>query len=217
MSISEAELRQSELVLRQLAESIGDCFYLLNLDPLHCEYCSPGYEAIWGRPVQAVYDNPMDWMQAVLPEDLPVLQAGFEAGIRGEARVDEYRIRRPDGAVRWLRARCFPVRDAAGKVYRIAGIIEDITERRRTEAALRDSEEQNRLINETVPGGLIIFDEAGTIIRANAQAADLIGIPVADLLGKTTEDFDGMLFREDGAPIPPAETPVGRCLSTGLP
>ena len=62
----------------------------------------------------------------------------------------QYRISRPDGSVRWIRARSFPVRNEAGEFYRIAGLAEDITERKESEAALRASEERLRLITETI-------------------------------------------------------------------
>src|SRR5207249_10623796 len=62
------------------------------------------------------------------------------------------RIVRPDGSVRWIRDRGFPVKDASGKVYRVAGVAEDITERKRVEMALQKNEQllsENQVLGRT--------------------------------------------------------------------
>ncbi len=130
---AEEELRESEEKFRQLAENINEVFWIT--DPARCQmlYVSPAYEKIWGRACQSIYQSPQSWAEAIEPEDRPrVLEAWSAKQERGE--YDEtYRIVRPDGAVRWIRDRGFPVRDAAGKAYRIVGTAEDITEHKNLE------------------------------------------------------------------------------------
>ncbi|MEW6245609.1 MAG: PAS domain S-box protein [Nitrospirota bacterium] len=134
--------RESEERFRQLAEQIREVFWLSDAEKNRIYYVSPAYEQIWGRPCDALYASPRSWLDAIHPDDRPrVLEAALTKQVGGEYD-EEYRIVRPDGSERWIRDRAFPVRDATGRVYRIAGLAEDITDRKRIEAALRDSNER---------------------------------------------------------------------------
>jgi diguanylate cyclase (GGDEF)-like protein/PAS domain S-box-containing protein len=129
-------LRESEERFRQLAENIEDAFFLRSADQSEMLYVSPAYENIWGRNRQTLYRNPRSWGDAIHPEDrnraLQNLAAASASG-----RFDfEYRIVRPDGNLRWIRSRGFPIHDQAGKLVRIAGIATDITERKDAEAKI---------------------------------------------------------------------------------
>ena len=100
-------------------------------------YISPGYEKIWGRSSQRLYDRPITWVEAIHPEDRErVLKAAVEKQVKGKYD-EENRITQPDGSVRSIRDRAFPIQDASGEVYRIAGIAEDITERKQAEETIR--------------------------------------------------------------------------------
>ena len=132
----EEQLRASEERFRQLAENIREVFWMTDLEKTQTLYISSGYEAIWGRTRESVYASPRDWLEAIHPEDRERVQAALEKQASGQ--YDEtYRIRRSDGSIRWIHDRAFPVRNEAGTVYRIAGIAEDITERRLAE--IRDA------------------------------------------------------------------------------
>ncbi|HLX62051.1 MAG TPA: PAS domain S-box protein [Planctomycetota bacterium] len=137
---SEAALRESEERFRQLAASIDEVFWMTDPAKNCMVYISPGYEKIWGRTCQRLYDSPRDWLDAIHPDDRQrVLDAAVtkqEAGIYDE----KYRIVRPDGAVRWIHDRAFPVRDAGGNVIRIAGVAKDITTEMQLGAQLRQSQ-----------------------------------------------------------------------------
>lgn len=134
---AEEALRDSEERFRQLAENIREVFWLVNLEKNKIFYISPGYELIWGRTCESLYSSPQNWLEAIHPGDRDrVLEAAFTQQVSGQ--YDEiYRIQQPDGAVRWIRDRAFPVRDKTGAIYRIAGIAEDITEYKRAEQALK--------------------------------------------------------------------------------
>src|SRR3989440_6987921 len=134
---AQQALAESEFRFRQLTGSITEVFWLT--DPFKNEmlYISPAYEKIWGRSCQALYASPRDWVEAIDPEDR---QRVLDAAIAKQARGDydeEYRIVRPDGSMRWIRDRAFPVSDSEGRVYRIAGVAEDITERKRAADKIR--------------------------------------------------------------------------------
>ena len=124
-------LQQSEEMFRQLAENIREVFFIMTPDPPRMAYISPAYEEVAGRPRQELYDRADAWIDLVHPEDRHQVVDVFEQSLRGVATAMEYRMRRPDGSVRWIHARSFPVRDSQGKLGRIVGIAEDITDRKK--------------------------------------------------------------------------------------
>eukprot|EP01037_Dinobryon_pediforme_P001390 gene1390-1411_t len=147
--LGEAALRESELRFRQLAESIDDVFYVTDLENRRLLYLSPAFETIWQRPVSWMMQEQNRLDDTVHPGDLMDLRASREAQRRGEATQVEYRILRPDGELRWISDSSFPVQGWAGR--RAAGLAEDITERRKTDAALRESEARFREVADAAP------------------------------------------------------------------
>ncbi len=133
---AEQALRESEERFRELAENIDDVVWLS--DPLHNEvlYISPAYERTWGRTRASLYAAPRSWTEALHPDDRKRILK-----LRGDDHLHEmpdmtYRIIRPDGSLRWIHSREFPVKGPDGKITRVAGIVEDITERKRVDLAL---------------------------------------------------------------------------------
>ena len=143
---AEEALRASEERFRQVTETIDQIFWMTTVDKNKMLYISPAYERIWGRSCQSLYAAPRTWLDAIHPQDRPALtKAVATKQASGEYDV-EYRILRPDGAERWIHDRGFPVRDASGKVQRIAGVAEDITEAKRDELRRRLHYETARLL-----------------------------------------------------------------------
>ncbi len=138
---AEQALRESEERFRQLAENITESvFWMSDPTALKMLYVSPAYERIWGRSCQSLYANFMEWIEAIHPEDRQHVHTNFfEHSLQGDYD-EEYRIIRPDGSIRWIRDRGFPIQDRVGVPYRVVGIAEDITERKLTEAVLRRTE-----------------------------------------------------------------------------
>jgi diguanylate cyclase (GGDEF)-like protein/PAS domain S-box-containing protein len=130
-----SERKEQQERFRQLAENIDEVFWMSNPEKTVMLYVSPGYETIWGRSCQSLYDNPRQWLEAIHEDDRErILELA-----RRQATSDydeEYRIVRPDGGVRWISDRAFPVRDDEGRIYRIAGVARDITERKRLDAQI---------------------------------------------------------------------------------
>ncbi|MBD2130491.1 PAS domain S-box protein [Microcoleus sp. ZQ-A2] len=126
-------LRESEERFRQLTENINEVFWMVTPDFSKRLYVSRAYEEIWGRSCQSLYDQSNSWRDGIHPEDREVLTGKQEQEPHGESTDVEYRIVRPDGSIRWIRDRGFPIRDAQGQVYRIAGIAEDVTCRKQAE------------------------------------------------------------------------------------
>lgn len=138
---SELALKESEEKFRQLAEAIDAVFWIVDLTSGSHVYVSPAYERIWGYPVEELHENPNAWLDHLHPEDRPRLEATPAEEILDEYN-EEYRIIRSDGEVRWIRDRAFAIKNEQGQVYRVAGIAEDISDRKQTEAQLQQSNEQ---------------------------------------------------------------------------
>ncbi len=133
---AEEALRSSEEKFRQLTENIREVFWMTNAKGTETLYVSPAYEQIWGRTCESLYRDPMSWMEAIHPEDREKARSLFEREIAGEQIASEYRIRTPDKVTRWIRDRAFPIRDETGQLIRVAGIAEDITERKQHDEEL---------------------------------------------------------------------------------
>jgi two-component system sensor histidine kinase/response regulator len=138
---AEASLRTSEEQFRQLADSIREVFFVVTPEPIRVAYLSPAYEEIWGRPRQEVYDRAAAWIDSVHPDERGSVGSYFARLMQGIQAEMSYRIERPDGSLRWIHASGFPVNDLKGKLVRVVGIAEDVTERKRAEAETVNAKE----------------------------------------------------------------------------
>jgi PAS domain S-box-containing protein len=138
-------LQENEERFRQITETIQEVFWLGTPDWSQVLYISPAYEAVWGRSCESLYANPRSWLDAVVEEDRQKVVADINSrstGLPTAPEFPEYRIVRPDGSIRWVLARSFPIRDATGQMYRIAGIAEDISKRKRAEDELKKARDE---------------------------------------------------------------------------
>jgi PAS domain S-box-containing protein len=131
--------------LGQVLERINQVFWICSADLSETLYVSPAYEEIWGRPTQDLYSHPESFTEPICPEDRERVLAAVERLFAGVEMDEEYRIARPDGSIRWIHDRAFGLLDSEGQVYCLAGIAEDITERKQALVASRESELQLRL------------------------------------------------------------------------
>jgi len=127
---AQRALQESELRFRQLAENIDAVFFMRAVDPPRILYVSPAYERIWGRSRESLYADPAELLETLHPEDRAKLADHLT---RSEGYDLEYRIVRPDGGLRYVRTRAFPVRGRDGRSERMAGIAEDVTSRKAVE------------------------------------------------------------------------------------
>jgi two-component system sensor kinase FixL len=120
--------QETEADLRELAEHIPDVLWVSEPQTGTCLYVNSAYETIWGRTCRSLLEQPRSWLEAVHPDDRPRIHAQFELQTAGQETNVEYRVVRPDGSVRWIHDRGYPVRDTAGRLHRVIGIAKDITE-----------------------------------------------------------------------------------------
>jgi diguanylate cyclase (GGDEF)-like protein/PAS domain S-box-containing protein len=132
---AEAALRESEEQFRQLAGNIPQAFWIADTSMQRTLYISRAAEVMLGRPLEKIVADRRALIRAVHSEDRERVHAARKAA--AASGYDEtYRIVRPNGSIRWVRDRAFPVRDSSGAVYRVAGIAEDITDRKEAEERL---------------------------------------------------------------------------------
>jgi PAS domain S-box-containing protein len=130
-------LRDSEERFRQLTDNIEDVFWMFSVPTRSLEYVSPAYATIWGRGVDSIEREPDSWLEAVHPDDRAYVE-GLWGALQQTPHYDaEFRLMLPEGGVRWVRDRLFPVRDRRDEVYRVARVTSDITRRKEMEALLR--------------------------------------------------------------------------------
>ncbi|MGE0474152.1 MAG: PAS domain-containing protein [Nitrospirales bacterium] len=133
----DLQLRESELRFREVVEAIREVFWVSNPEKTEIYYISPGYESIWGRSCSSLYASPQSWMDNIHPDDQVRIRERAMTQQVGGHYEEEYRIVKPDGAIRWIRDRAFPVQDKTGAIYRIVGVAEDITAQKRVRHGLQ--------------------------------------------------------------------------------
>jgi PAS domain S-box-containing protein len=161
-----AELRASEERFRQLAESIDEVFWIKSPEKQEMSYISPGYETVWGRTCASLLASPSAWIESIHPGDRPrVLEAAANQASGGYDI--QYRIARPDGEIRFIHDRAFPVRNSAGVVFRIVGVASDITARREAEELRRASEGRFKAIFQAEPECVKVIGKDGALLQMN--------------------------------------------------
>ncbi len=172
---------------------------LYGLEPHSCE---PSYEA---------------WLKTVHPDDKPRTERAVqEAASRGTELNAEWRTVNGKEQ-RWLMSRGRPLRDATGQVSRYLGIVVDITDRKRAEQLIRESEKKHRLLIENLHAGVLVCDPDTNIKLCNKVAARIMGLSPDEITGRKSVDPAWNLLAEDGSPMPLEQYPINRILSTGQP
>jgi PAS domain S-box-containing protein len=133
---AEESLRESGARMHQIASAMRQAVWLRDTQTLEVLYVNPAYEEIWGRTCASLYADPTSFAQAIHSEDKEQIFQAIQKQYQGIFFNEEYRITRPDGSLRWVWGRTFPIRNEQGEVYRVLAVVEDITSRKQMEAEL---------------------------------------------------------------------------------
>jgi PAS domain S-box-containing protein len=165
-SAMERRLIDREELFRQMTETVDEVFWAADSDGARLIYRSPAYEKILGIDLDR--DDPGSVLDNVHPDDRSQLSEALARIARhgGDTEIT-HRVLRSDGTRRWLRTRGFGVRDTHGRVYRLVGFSEDVTERKLADEALRDSEAKLRDLFQQSPDIIMTVDRAGKILLMN--------------------------------------------------
>lgn len=187
---AEMALSENEEKFRQLAETIQEIFFIRETESSRFLYISPAFEKIVGISERALYDNPNLWQELVHSDDRDRCDRAFQQAIAGHHCDREYRIVKPDGDVRWLRTKTFPVCDRAGKLCRIVGVARDITEYKQVDESLRASERKYHQILDSIADMVFVKEPGSRLIWGNKAFRDYYGMTLEELQGIIDAPFN---------------------------
>ena len=186
---AEEALRERDENLRLLGSAVPDVLWMSTPDISKMLYVSSNYERLWGQSVESLFENPLSYMDPIHPEDRERVILALAGHLQGHYDV-EYRLLSPDGSIRWIHDHGAPVCDAQGHVVRICGVASDITERKRTETSLRDSEARYRVLFEGAAEGILVADiETKKFLFANTAICKLLGYSQGELTAMGVTDI----------------------------
>ncbi|MGZ3722377.1 MAG: PAS domain-containing sensor histidine kinase, partial [Bdellovibrionales bacterium] len=136
--LAEIQLKDSHMLFRQLTETLSDQgVWMTAAQDSEIKYLSPGVSNIWGVTEDEIRKNPEVLLNSVFAEDREIVATSIKSQNAGEMTNLMYRVVRPDGELRWVSVRGFPVRNSEGRIYRVASIATDITEFKRVQTKLK--------------------------------------------------------------------------------
>jgi two-component system, sensor histidine kinase and response regulator len=179
---------QREELLSSLLAAVNDLVWCTSVDGTQLLYVNPAAERVYGRPLAELIRHQNLWIESIHPQDRVMVEQNLRQLMDRRQVQQEYRLLRPDGEERWLEDRISVIYDNDGRPIRVGGIGTDITERKRAERALRDSEAIYHSLVDSLPLNLVRKDQQGRIVFGNRRYCDTRGQSLDQLIGKT--DFD---------------------------
>jgi PAS domain S-box-containing protein len=182
----EAALRESEARFRHMADSAPALIWMTDAQGQYT-FANMHHDYLFGRPAQAMLGE--GWQSVVHPEDIDAYAARFRAAF-GERRPfsAEVRVIDRNGDVRWLRCEGVPRLDDSQTFLGYTGCNIDVTDAKRHEAALRESQEQFAAMFNQASVGLAEGDLKGRLLRANSRFCAIVGRPLEELLTLRMQD-----------------------------
>lgn len=193
--------KDAELCLEKANEQITNIFS--NLDEAYFSFDGEGKglvmisqacEKIYGYNEVDFINDPLLWYKVIYPEDKALVDLMFSQVGKVAFLKFESRIFRPDGEIRWLSNRIKPLFNPDGELYRLDGIVSDITERKQAEKKLYDSESLFRTSFEHASIGMALIDITGKFLRVNNSFCSMIGYSEEELL---SQSFSKITHHED--------------------
>jgi len=186
---TEEALKQANSELQNLHNNLD--LAVFSVDVIHNKMLqvSIAHEAVFGYCQEAFFNNPMLWYEIIVPEDKPNVDAGYPVLFSGMNLHHEYRIVHADGQIRWIEAKMKPTLDTNGKLIRIDGIASNITERKRLEETLLESEVKYQEIFESTGTATFIGGENTIILMANKECYSITGYTPTEIIGQKWDQY----------------------------
>lgn len=189
---------------RQIADNLPAVLALSNADLSKFLFVNRAYERVWGRTVESLYADALSFLDGVHPGDQSRFRDALAGLIHGTPIESiECRVIRPDGSTCWVLCRGFPVRDSQGRVIRLVGSAEDITQQKNAEEklqlaysqtqemlrVLRESEDRYRDLVEHSSDLLCTHDAQGILLSVNDPPLRILGYSREEMIGRFLRDF----------------------------
>lgn len=185
---SAEKIKQQEERFRLLVETIEEVFWIFDLKQDKLLYISPKYEKVYGKPIESLYANPGSFLKTVYSEDIPMVKKAYQQIGKGKGFDMEYRIKTPDGLMRWIWSRSFIIPDEKKKPGLVLGTAFEITDRKKVQldknllAAIVENTEDHAVIKDTNLR-IIASNKANTLAAGIKSAEELIGKTDLEIYG----------------------------------
>jgi PAS domain S-box-containing protein len=211
---AEQALRERERQLSTLADALPGPVSRVDTDGRYL-FANAAYQTWFGLAPEQVIGRTQ---REVLGERRYAAVEPYIARAHGGETVRyEHPVHAADGTRRWALFTLLPVRDEQGRQSGHFTIAVDITDRKRAEDALRESERKTRALVENLMVGVVVHDPETHVLDANPAACRLLGLTLEQLSGRTAIDPEWRFLEEDGTPMAPSRYPVSQVVATGQP
>ena len=213
---AEAAIRKSEELYRMLAENISESIFTIDLATMKHTYASPSVRRMYGFTPEEFIARPIEQVLTTPSLDRLIVGIASELEKDGKPGVDpdrnvtiELEVYRKDGSTVWVESSARILRNAAGEPVAALGVARDITERRKAEQALRESEEKFRTLVEKTNELIYSMSPDGLYTYMSPNLKDLMGADAADVIGHRFSEY---VHRDD---LPSCEADIQTILTTG--
>jgi PAS domain S-box-containing protein len=215
---SEEALRESKDRFQIISQLSSDYYYSLTITPSNemvVEWISESFESATTYPSDEI-KNFNKWMTHIHPDDIPNLTKKRKALLNNNVVINEYRVHTINDETRWFSDHLQPEWDEEQeRVTRIFGSVSDITKRKQAEEEIKSQNSLLSMIMETSPVGIVTVDSNDSIIYANLQAEQILGIEKSKI---TTRKYNAPSWNPtdiNGDPFPDENLPFSIVKTTG--
>ena len=184
----EEELRDAKAFAESIINNVPEVIYSTDSD-MKLTYISPKCEQLYGYSADEFFQAPDLFEKLIHPDDMERLIEQLKTVFQGRMVSQEYRIISKDGHVRWVRESAIPLLEGQGRLKRLDASVYDITKLKEAEEALKKSEEQHRLLIETMNEGLVIVDENCAISYSNSRFSEMLGYRGEEMLRQSIMSY----------------------------
>ncbi len=185
---AEEALRASEAMLNKAQEVANTGSWTWDMGSNSVSWSRHTYRLYGANPD----DPPTDlwaWIDAcVHADDIPGLRESVASGKRGKSKPTEFRVTWPDGSVHWLYGEGEVICNAHGEPVQMVGTLQDVTERKRAELALRESEARLRTVVSNAPVIMFSLDHEGKFVLSEGSGLKSLGLKPGELVGRSVFD-----------------------------